>query len=174
MLVVQQRLYYSHNYLASMNQHSSLTNPGQLQQETFVLLTMLGVTMFALLSIWYTLQSSYRYTNTSSKGGGKEPPQISRRIYSATCLALVIQFWISVHMLPAAGGGGVGQQQSQSQVSFGQNGGSGFHMRRNLTTMGSFRQQQVVPPAQKRHVVVDSTTAGPKETLKVSRSGWTF
>jgi ABC-type Fe3+ transport system permease subunit len=146
MFAVQERLYLSHNYLAMSNH--SLADSGQLQQEAFVLITMLGVTMCALLSIWCTLQSSYRYASK----GAKEPPQISRRIYSSICLALVIQFWISVNMLPA--GGVVNSKYpsapKQLQGSFGQNVSSGVYMTRNLTTMGSFRHQ-VVPRAQKRH-----------------------
>jgi hypothetical protein len=129
------------------NKHA-LTNPGQLPQETFVLFTMIGVTMFALLSIWYTVQSSYRYT---SKGTKESTQQISRRVYSITCLALIIQFLLSVNMLP------VGfmtlkypSAPEESQVSFGQNSSSGVYMIRNLTTMGSFRHQ-VVPRSQKRH-----------------------
>jgi hypothetical protein len=37
----------------------ALTNPGQLPRETFALFTMIGVTTFALLSIWHALQSSH-------------------------------------------------------------------------------------------------------------------
>jgi hypothetical protein len=145
MFAVQEGLYHSHDHLA-ISKHS-LTDPGQLQQEAFVLVTILGVTIFALFSIWYTLQSSYRYASK----GTKEPLQMSRKLYSITCLALVIQFWISVNMLP------VGfmtleypSATGHSQVSLGQNVSSGVYMTRNLKTMGSFRHQ-VVPRAQKRH-----------------------
>jgi hypothetical protein len=145
MFPVQERLYHRHNYLA-MSAHS-LTDPGQLQQEAFVLLAMLGVTMITLLSIWYTLKSSYRYTFK----GTKEQLQISRRLYSTTCLAVVIQFWISMSMLPQ---GFITLKYpsapGHSQINFGQNVSSGVYMTRNLTTMGSVRQH-VLPRAQKRH-----------------------
>jgi hypothetical protein len=187
MFATQERLHDGQNDLA-MSKHS-VPDPAQLQQEAFVLLTMLGVTLLALLSMWYTVMSSYRYhtasttskssitTNSNSSSSSKEDPQqaqqVSRRLFSITILALIVQFWMSVHMLPSVGFATfeypssslmvnkhseqpTAQVNNLNVVQLGQNNSSGVvYMTRNLTTMGSFHHQADEPKstrAQKRHV----------------------